>query len=392
LLLALEPSLTAAVYRGQERKTRLELSVTSAKDRTLFIYWGRRGAISDFVLELAKVAGGDAVFSIARQNELFGAIERSGASVVPIDTFTWGIGAIFGAIRLPTIRRELLAAIANHRIDQVVVLMSHVWTPLIAGDIRRSGTRYVVVVHDASGHPGDATGLVNNWLLRDSLKADKVITLSNAVTKALTARYPQLQTRTTTFFLPMFRSGTATIPRRNAASTGFLFFGRLMAYKGLPLFVEACEILRARGLEFRIGVAGEGNLGDLAGRLGVLGAEVVNRWLDHDEVARVFRQYDCVVLSNIEASQSGVVALAHGFGMPVVAMPVGGLIEQIKDGDSGLIAHEVSAVALADAMQLYLTDRQLQARLTTGVAKTQNEFSMARFYELIIASSAESPE
>lgn len=357
--------------------------MTSVGDRSLFIYWGRRGSISEFVLELARISGRGALFSVSRQNELFGQISQSGASILPVDTFDRGIGAIFGLFRLPGIRRRLVAAIAKHRVERVVVLMSHVWTPLVADSIRRTGARYVVVVHDASDHPGDVTALANSWLLRDALKADEVVTLSAFVEAALIARFPRLKGRTVALFHPVIRSTAGSRRERANRPLGFLFFGRIMDYKGLPLFVEACEMLRARGVDFRIGVAGEGNLGASAARLAALNAAIVNRWLDYDEVATVLRQYDCIVLSNIEASQSGVVALAHGFGLPVVATPVGGLTEQIRDRQSGLIASSVSAAALADAMQLFVTDAELRGRLSAGVAKAQEEFSMARFFDKI---------
>ena len=74
--------------------------------------------------------------------------------------------------------------------------MSHVWTPLLANSIRRAGVRYVVIVHDAADHPGDATAMVNFWLLRDALKADGVVTLSAYVKSRLVARFPQLAGRT----------------------------------------------------------------------------------------------------------------------------------------------------------------------------------------------------
>jgi glycosyltransferase involved in cell wall biosynthesis len=74
--------------------------------------------------------------------------------------------------------------------------------------------------------------------------------------------------------------------------------------------------------------------------------------------------------------------------MPVVATPVGGLIEQTKDRRSGLIAGSVTAGALADAMQLFLTDAGLRAQLLEGVAQTKVEFSMARFFQLITAHRA----
>ena len=351
--------------------------------RTLFVYWGRRGSISEMVLELAKVSGDEALFSVSRQNELFGEISRSGAPLLAVDTFSKSIGAVFGLHRLWRIRDQLLLAIAEHQIDQVVVLMSHVWTPLIADSIRRAGARYIVVVHDAAKHPGDATAIVNSWLLRDALKADEVVTLSTFVKTELIARFPQIEGRTITLFHPVFRSAAVSDQPQTQRSIGFLFFGRIMAYKGLPLFVEACELLRERGRDFRVGVAGEGNLRELAGRLTALKADITNRWLHYDEISTVIREYDCIVLSNIEASQSGVVALAHGFGRPVIVSPVGGLIEQIKDRYSGLIARSVSAAAFADAMELFLTDAALRQRLSAGVEGARQDLSVARFFELI---------
>src|ERR1700678_1838789 len=149
--------------------TRMGAPLVTVGDRTLFTYWGRRGAISELVLELSKVADGDALFSASRQNELFDQISRSGGGIIPVDTFNRGFGAVSNLFRLPPIRRQILAAIEQYRIDQVVVLMSHVWTPLLADSIRRTGVRYVVIVHDAADHPGDATAMVNSWLIRDAL-------------------------------------------------------------------------------------------------------------------------------------------------------------------------------------------------------------------------------
>ena len=355
----------------------------SDEDRTLFIYWGRRGAISEIVLELAGIAGDRAVFSVSRQNELFVEISRAAQRVLPIDTFTRSFGSIFGLHRLWAIRRSLLAAIKEQRITRVVVLMSHVWTPLIADSIRGAGARYVVIVHDATSHPGDATAIINRWLIRDALKADEVVTHSAYVRSALIARFPQLEDRTTSFFLPVFGSRAVRGRAATGGPAGFLFFGRIMAYKGLPLFVEACELLRGRGHAFRIGVAGEGDLGELKGRLMALDAEIINRWLDYDEIATILGRYDCMVVSNVEASQSGVVALAHGFGMPVVVTPVGGLTEQIEDHRSGLVAHQISAPALADAMELFITDAALRTQLSEGVAAAQEQLGMSRFFEMI---------
>ena len=71
--------------------------------------------------------------------------------------------------------------------------------------------------------------------------------------------------------------------------------------------------------------------------------------------------------------------------MPVIATPVGGLSEQIRDGELGLMAQSVSAPAIADAMQLFLQDAQLRTRLSKGIAQAQTDFSMARFFQSITA-------
>ena len=76
-------------------------------------------------------------------------------------------------------------------------------------------------------------------------------------------------------------------------------------------------------------------------------------------------------------------ALAYGLGMPVIATPVGGLSEQLREHESGHIAQSVSAAAIADAMELSLQDAQLRARLLRGVVQAQAEFSTARFFQLI---------
>jgi glycosyltransferase involved in cell wall biosynthesis len=156
-----------------------------------------------------------------------------------------------------------------------------------------------------------------------------------------------------------------------------------MAYKGLPLFVEACEILRARGFSFRIGVAGEGSLRDVRARLEALGADITNRWIAPDDVESVVKDHDVMVAANVEASQSGVIALAYGYGLPVIATPVGGIVDQVAHGQSGLLASDVSAAAIADAMQRVLSEPDLLGRLRGGVREQQQIHSMSPFLDAI---------
>ena len=181
--------------------------------------------------------------------------------------------------------------------------------------------------------------------------------------------------RIRTLFHPVL--GQSDLARKAEGETpSFLFVGRIMAYKGLPLFVEACEMLRREGLRFHIAVVGEGDLGPLRPRLEALGAGIDNRWIGHSEVPGIMARADAGVLPSIEASQSGVAATALGHGVPVIATPAGGVVEQVKDGETGLLARGISAQALAAAMRRFVAVPNLRRDLRCGAAGAREASSM----------------
>jgi glycosyltransferase involved in cell wall biosynthesis len=350
--------------------------------RILFVYLGRRGAVSQLALELARAAPRRAVLAVSRQNELYDRIAATEAPVIAVDTFSGAAGALLALPRVLAIRRRLVGALQDYGIDTVVVLMAHVWTPLIAPALKRAGARYVVIAHDAGRHAGDATGLLTPWLLRDARQADKVVTLSRSVARELIEQGGVPADRVQPLFLPFM--GTPAQPTTAASGApAFLFFGRIMRYKGLPLFLEACEILRQEGFTFGVGVVGEGDLGHWRPVLERWGAEIVNRWVEHDEIAAVMSRYHAVVVPSIDASQSGVVPVAQGHGLPAIVTPAGGLVEQVDDGVTGLIAGAISASAVADQMRRFLVDPGLRQRLWDGIRSRRDARSMARFVEAL---------
>ena len=360
--------------------------------RILFAYWGRRGALSRFTLNLARacehVAELDATISVSRQNEIFHQFLPLGPKLLAVQTFTSPVGALTGPHRLVRLRHDLLNRVISDRIEAVVTLMPHIWSPLVSPAIRRNGIRYLTVVHDADPHIGDRTGVATRWLLRDTRSADRVITLSSAVAERLASTGRVSQSRIATLVHPDldYRAG---VPRPRAAPTGrplrCLFFGRIMPYKGLPLLLDAWEILRRDGLSIELGVYGEGDLADCADRLGRLGAEVVNEWIAEDRVAAIFDRFDVVVLPYIEASQSGIAAIAMASGLPIVATPVGGLVEQVRDLETGVVAQAVDASSLAQAIKRLLLDPSVYASVEQGIAASREARTMRRFVESIVA-------
>jgi glycosyltransferase involved in cell wall biosynthesis len=354
-----------------------------------FLYWGRRGALPRLTLDLAEAARGrpdlDLHLSISYQNTLFPEHAWLGDRLLPIDTFRTAAGAVWTAAAARRRVVDLRQRLQQRQIRTVVVLMLHLWTPLLAPQLKRAGIAYIPIVHDPAAHAGDLTGVVNRWLLRDLRRADRVVTLSPFVTRALVASRRAPEVLIDTLFLPdLSYGGGRPEPADDAAPLRLLFLGRILRYKGLPLFVSALELLARRGTPVRAGVFGAGDLGESSERLRGLGVEVVNRWIDDGEIAAILARYDVLVLSHTEASQSGAAATALGAGMPVVATPVGGIVDQIAHEKTGLVARRADAEALADAIGRLALDRTMLRSLIDEIERRRAERSMSAFLDRMI--------
>lgn len=359
----------------------------------MFLYWGRRGAMPQFTLQLAHAAlaipGLTPTICISRQNALFAQYTDLGEALLAVDTFATNLGALTQAWRLPAIKTRLAAHIKEHNIQAVIDLMPHIWSPYIVPTIKAASARYVAIAHDASAHPGDTTHRVKSLIDRCLTSADCVITLSQSVADHLAATGTVPPERIVPLFLPDLDFGTTqSLPAPGPGEPlRLIFLGRIMPYKGLGLLLDALDIGRAQGHRVHLGVFGEGHLAPHQQRLANLNAEVINRWLTEAEIADVLPRYHAAVLSHTEASQSGVAAIAFGAGLPVIATPVGGLIEQIQDGITGLLATEPTAPALAAAITRLATNPILYATLRSNIAASQDTRSMRRFVQACITAA-----
>ena len=359
----------------------------SSVSRVMFAYWGRRG-MSRFALDLMRTALESsnirATMAVSRQNESFGAFGQFGEAVFPIDTFSSNTGALLQAWRVPIIRHQIRQHIAATRPDVVIELMPHVWSSFIAPAIKAAGARYVAILHDARPHPGDYRSSAVEWATRRTMRqADLVLTLSGTVAKSIEAIGVVPPSRIFQLFHPdldfgAFRTRTAPQP---GEPLRLAFFGRIMAYKGLQIFLDMIEELRSQGIAVEAAVCGEGNLGAGAERLRSLRVEVVNRWLTEGEIAELLLRSHAIVLSHIEASQSGIAAAAFGAGLPVIATPTGGIMEQVEDEVTGVLASHADGIALADAAKRLLCDPALYNRVCDNITSLKADRSMTRFVE-----------
>lgn len=340
--------------------------------RVLLWCWGRRGGGPLYHQQLAQALARRsdlAVFlSLSRQSESFEATRALGLPAFEVDTYAGVVDALWQTLWWPRRARQFRDFLEASRIEVVLCTMCHPWSGWMAPRLRAPGRAYVITVHDATAHPGD---LLSGWqwLLRANLRAaDGVLCLSEHVRAQFLARfdYPAERTWVAPHGPLAFPSG----PDRQASAgrlRRLLFFGRILPYKGLEVLIEAFEDLAERQDLF-LHIAGKGSLEpSLARRIAAHPRiRLDNRWIPEQEAGALFEAADLVVVPYLEASQSGVVAAAYGMGRPVVVTPVGGLIEQVESGRTGLIAAETTPRALAAVIASLCEDESLLARCREG--------------------------
>ena len=246
--------------------------------------------------------------------------------------------------------------------------------PTWTNDVLRYSIPLVVTVHDPVPHSGADQRWAEKFPCRLRLRAhaDRLIVHGERIREEWRGREPKLS-----YQLASVRHGVCgddqgrakTIPEKPPV---FLFFGRIEAYKGLGYALQAAELLASRGLQFRLVVAGTGTeLDRYRAKIGQMPwVELIDRHFLADEIPQIFRRASAVVLPYTDATQSGVTAMAFGFGRPVIATCVGGLPDVVTNEFNGLLVTPKSVGALADAMGRFIASEKLDERLRRGATES----------------------
>ena len=140
-----------------------------------------------------------------------------------------------------------------------------------------------------------------------------------------------------------------------------LSIGSLEPYKGFPYLIEACAILRDRGVPVHCNIIGGGKertdlemlikKHELRNVVNLLGP------LPQDEVAQILPSADCYVQPSIitsEGKMEGIpVALMEALacGLPTVTTSISGIPEIVIPDNTGYLVPPANATKLADALE-----------------------------------------
>lgn len=249
--------------------------------------------------------------------------------------------------------RRASAAIREFH-SQVAVL--HWWHPFffavtrsLSRRCRQDGVSVLAVCHNVLPHesaPFQKT--LTRWALASSSEA---LVHSQTLAVELAELLPGLPM--THCFHPVIGGAQQPAPRHSVPE--ILFFGYVRPYKGLGVLLEAFAAVR-RQIAVRLRIAGEFYEDpkpylEQIRRLGIgPDVEVSNGFVPEAEVAACFARADVVVLPYLSATQSGIVPLAFGHGVPVITTTTGGLTEVVEPGKTGFLVAPGNVSELAAAI------------------------------------------
>lgn len=195
-----------------------------------------------------------------------------------------------------------------------------------------------------------------------------------------------------------------TVPRPVHGSNGasrdsrplLLAVGRLVEKKGFHVLIEACGLLRDRGVQFRCAIAGDGperrrlrdriRTAHLDRHVELLGPVPQDRL-----TAELYSQASALVQPCVvgeDGDQDGipmVILEAMAVGLPVITTPISGIGEAVEDGETGLLVNPGDASSLADAMERILSDPWLAGRLAaTSRRRIERLFDLERNARLLL--------
>jgi glycosyltransferase involved in cell wall biosynthesis len=170
-----------------------------------------------------------------------------------------------------------------------------------------------------------------------------------------------------------------------------LFSGRLIERKGVNYLLRAIPlILRER--KVRLAITGDGHYRQeweaLAWELGVASSVRFAGFVSNEELSSLFRSctvyvHPAIYDSKGDTEGQGVVLVeALSNRKPVVASKVGGIVDVIKDGETGLLVPEKNPEAIAEAVLRLLNDPEYARCLgEQGYAHVREYFDWGRIMD-----------
>ena len=192
-----------------------------------------------------------------------------------------------------------------------------------------------------------------NRLLREGFSEDKIINIPNGVDTEMFSPMPEMESEA---LRKKFGFNEKKV---------FLYSGRLVEGKGLDLLVRAIKKVAGQSKDVLLVFIGSGDyqekIADMASSYGLEGFVRIEGTVDN--VHEYLNASDIFVFPSLSEGMPNSLLEAMACGLPVIASKIGGVVDVVEDGRSGILFEPGDISGLASAMIRLLNDNELRLRL-----------------------------
>ena len=258
-------------------------------------------------------------------------------------------------------------------------------------------------------------------MLRRRLRhVDAIVGVSEHITAPVRKRFPDLADRCVTVYNGV---DAGPLPERSRSDglVRLLHVGRISPEKGHHVLIEALNAVVREHPEVRMTFVGEESVIPLDWAVGVssdplvrglrrfygrsyrdqvlelLSPELAERTtftgrIEYADIARHYAAADVFVFPSYFESMPVPPIEAMAAGLPVISTRAGGVVESVRDGETGVFVPRANAQALAEAISALIEDPEARAAMgAAGHARARDVFSwdgVAADLEAVLEHSA----
>ena len=279
---------------------------------------------------------------------------------------------LFSIFLLPWYLVRLSLDLLQGRYCALYLPYLHFWSIFFIGLFKFFGKKVIITVHDGVLHGKNKTIPGIQLLTNTCIKlADELIFLSDYVRQGVKTELDPLGNyHLIPHGLIIPNSQLEMAPREHPTRPKILFFGKVLASKGIENLIQACLELPT----------------DKYDRLQIVGKhfyplqvpdspqiEVVDKFVAEAEISNYFNDADILVLPYTAASQSGVVTIAIAACLPMVCSQIGGLKEQLTPEEAVFV--EPNSAAIKQGILQLISDRERYATISQNLHYKQAQLS-----------------
>lgn len=345
--------------------------------KIVLFFLGRKGAGPVYSIEMAKALSYQANLLLVLSTEIENKQQwldffssKENVTIKFFKTYNNKLSFLFNSLNIFNYYR-IINTIKFYKPNAIYIPFNHLWGPLIFPFLQN--IKIYSTLHDVKVHLGE--NIIFSTIQKLNLKlVHKIIILNNKdVGDVLKLNFSNenicvIPHATFKYY------NTKELKLKNVFSNKLLFIGRIEKYKGLDLLLDAFALALEKNPNLKLTIAGNGDLKDYLPKIKYLkkSITIVNKWLSEDEIQSLVSETNLVVLPYLEASQSGIIPLAFGFGKTVIATNVGALQEQVPIG-TGLII-EPNIIKLFEAINHMFSNEEIIFEYSKNAKKYADEF------------------